>query len=120
MDEVFDGEKFRGLGYISEVKGATETKNEEDVVAFNIYGAAAKDSKKVFGDPDAWAWSKALLFGTMCYYGRTVSFAGGELRWSSPSHSSSSMMLLGRSRTMARDLILVQLLTSTTTSPSLS
>lgn len=53
MDEVFDGEKFRGLGYISKAKGATETKNEEDVVAFNIYGAAAKDSKKVFGDTDA-------------------------------------------------------------------
>lgn len=53
LDEVFDGEKFRGLGYVSKVKGATETKNEEDVVAFNIYGAAAKDSKKVFGDTDA-------------------------------------------------------------------
>lgn len=53
IEEVFDGEKFRGLGYVTKVKGAVETKNEEDVVAFNIYGAAAKDSKKVFGDTDA-------------------------------------------------------------------
>ncbi|CZT16114.1 related to Phosphatidylinositol transfer protein SFH5 [Ramularia collo-cygni] len=62
VDEAFDGEKFRGLGYISKVKAATETKNEEDVVAYNIYGAAAKDSKKVFGDTDAFVrWRVAQM-----------------------------------------------------------
>ena len=32
--------------------GAKETKNEEDVATFNVYGAAAKDPKKTFGDTD--------------------------------------------------------------------
>jgi hypothetical protein len=52
-DEVFDGEKFSGLGFVTKVRGATETKNDEDVVAINVYGAAAKDSKRVFGDTEA-------------------------------------------------------------------
>ena len=34
--------------------GAQEGANEADVVTFNIYGAAAKDPKKAFGDTDAW------------------------------------------------------------------
>lgn len=52
-DEVYDKDKFGGLGFVTKVKGATETKNEEDVVSWNIYGAAAKDVKKTFGDTDA-------------------------------------------------------------------
>lgn len=52
-DEVFDADKFGSLGYVTRVKGAAETKNEEDVTTFNIYGAAAKDPKKTFGDTDA-------------------------------------------------------------------
>lgn len=51
-DEIFDGSKFAGLGFVTKVKGATETKNAEDVVTFNVYGAAASDPKKVFGDTD--------------------------------------------------------------------
>lgn len=53
MEEIFDGEKFRGLGYVMRVKGAKGTGNEEDVVAFNVYGKAARESKVVFGDTDA-------------------------------------------------------------------
>ena len=53
-DETFDGEKFGKLGYVTRVKGAKETKNAEDVATFNIYGAAAKDIKKTFGDTDAY------------------------------------------------------------------
>lgn len=53
VKEIFDKEKFGGLGFVTKVKGASETKNVEDVVAFNIYGAAAKDPKKAFGDTDA-------------------------------------------------------------------
>ncbi|SMQ48986.1 unnamed protein product [Zymoseptoria tritici ST99CH_3D7] len=61
-DEVFDGDKFKGLGFVTKVRGATETKNEEDVVAINVYGAAAKDSKKVFGDTDAFVrWRVAQM-----------------------------------------------------------
>ncbi|EME41356.1 hypothetical protein DOTSEDRAFT_73691 [Dothistroma septosporum NZE10] len=52
-DEVFDGDKFASIGYVTKVKGAKETPNEEDVACFNIYGNAAKDSKKVFGDTEA-------------------------------------------------------------------
>lgn len=51
-DEVFDAPKFSGLGYVSTIKGAKETKNEEDLATFNIYGAV-KDIKKTFGDTDA-------------------------------------------------------------------
>ncbi|KAF2167660.1 hypothetical protein M409DRAFT_65798 [Zasmidium cellare ATCC 36951] len=60
-DEVYDKDKFGGLGFVTKVKGATETKNEEDVVSWNIYGAAAKDVKKTFGDTDAFVrWRVAL------------------------------------------------------------
>lgn len=51
--EVFDTAKFGGLGYVTTIKGAKKTDNEEDVATFNIYGAAAKDPKKTFGDTDA-------------------------------------------------------------------
>lgn len=51
-DDVFDASTFGGLGYVTTIKGAKETKNEEDVATFNIYGAAAKDPKKTFGDTD--------------------------------------------------------------------
>jgi hypothetical protein len=51
-DEVFDGEKFSSLGFVTRIKGATDTANAEDVVSWNIYGAAAKEAKKVFGDTD--------------------------------------------------------------------
>ncbi|KAI7109407.1 hypothetical protein KC316_g19588, partial [Hortaea werneckii] len=55
-------DKFGGLGYVTKVTGATETKNEQDVVTFNIYGAAAKDPKKTFGDTDAFVrWRVALM-----------------------------------------------------------
>lgn len=52
-DEVYDKDKFGGLGFVTKIKGATETKNEEDIVSWNIYGAAAKDVKKTFGDTEA-------------------------------------------------------------------
>lgn len=52
-EEVFSKDKFGKLGYVTRVKGAKESSNEEDVVTFNIYGAAAKDPKKTFGDLDA-------------------------------------------------------------------
>lgn len=55
---MFRKDKFGGLGYVTKVKGAKhgaqEGANEADVVTFNIYGAAAKDPKKAFGDTDAW------------------------------------------------------------------
>ena len=51
-DEVFDGDKFGGLGYVTKVKAAKGSPNEEDYVSWNIYGAAAKDVKKTFGDVD--------------------------------------------------------------------
>lgn len=53
-EEVFSKDKFGGLGYVTKVKGAKESSKAEDVVTFNIYGAAAKDPKKTFGDLDAW------------------------------------------------------------------
>ncbi|CAK3826031.1 Hypothetical predicted protein [Lecanosticta acicola] len=53
-DESFDGDKFGGLGYVTKVKGVKGSPNEEDVVTWNIYGAATKDVKKTFGDVDAW------------------------------------------------------------------
>ena len=61
-DEVFDADKFGGLGFVTTIKGAKETQNEEDVATFNIYGAAAKDPKKTFGDTDAFVrWRVALM-----------------------------------------------------------
>ncbi|KAI7241929.1 phosphatidylinositol transfer protein SFH5 [Hortaea werneckii] len=62
LNETFPQDKFGGLGYVTKVTGATETKNEQDVVTFNIYGAAAKDPKKTFGDTDAFVrWRVALM-----------------------------------------------------------
>ncbi len=61
-DEVFDASKFGRLGYVTTIKGAKETKNEEDVAVFNIYGAAAKDPKKTFGDTDMFVrWRVGLM-----------------------------------------------------------
>lgn len=54
-DEVFDASKFSGLGYVTTIKGAKGTGNEQDAACINIYGAAAKDPKKTFGDTDAYA-----------------------------------------------------------------
>lgn len=54
---MFSKAKFGGLGYVTKVKGAKlgvqDSINKEDVVVFNIYGAAAKNSKETFGDTDA-------------------------------------------------------------------
>lgn len=62
LHETFSADKFGGLGYVTIVKGATATKNQQDVVAFNIYGAAAKDFKKTFGDTDAFIrWRVAIM-----------------------------------------------------------
>lgn len=34
LHETFSADKFGGLGYVTTIKGATETKNQEDVAAF--------------------------------------------------------------------------------------
>jgi phosphatidylinositol transfer protein SFH5 len=61
-DEVFESSKFGGLGFVTTIKGAKETKNDQDVAVFNIYGAAAKDPKKTFGDIDKFVrWRVALM-----------------------------------------------------------
>jgi hypothetical protein len=61
-DEVFDASKFGGLGFVTSIKCAKETKNEEDVAVFNIYGSAAKDPKKTFGDTEKFVrWRVALM-----------------------------------------------------------
>lgn len=49
-NEVFDADKFGGLGFVTTIKGVKATNNDEDVATFNIYGEAAKDPKKTFGD----------------------------------------------------------------------
>nr|XP_023907983.1 phosphatidylinositol transfer protein SFH5-like [Quercus suber]POF16586.1 phosphatidylinositol transfer protein sfh5 [Quercus suber] len=60
--EVFPRSKFGGLGYITTVHGAIETKNEADIATFNIYGAVGKDLKATFGDTDAFVrWRVALM-----------------------------------------------------------
>lgn len=62
LNETFPADKFGGLGYVTKIKGAKETQNDEDVATFNIYGAAAKDPKKAFGDTDAFVrWRVALM-----------------------------------------------------------
>jgi hypothetical protein len=33
--------------------GVQDSANKEDVIVFNIYGAAVKNSKETFGDTDA-------------------------------------------------------------------
>jgi len=47
--ETFDKARFGGLGYVLEVQGVPESKNDKDIVTFNIYGAV-KDKKATFGD----------------------------------------------------------------------
>lgn len=37
---------------MTKVKGVKDSPNEEEFVSWNIYGAAAKDFKKTFGDVD--------------------------------------------------------------------
>lgn len=49
--QVFDEEKYQGLGYVTELEGVPESPNDVDVATFNIYGAV-KDTKKTFGDLD--------------------------------------------------------------------
>lgn len=71
-EEVFSKEKFAGLGYVTKVKGAKhgaqEAREGEDIVTFNIYGAAAKDPKKAFGDTDAFVrWRVALMELTLSH-----------------------------------------------------
>ena len=50
-NEVFSGECFAGLGFVTELKGVPGSANESDVAVFNIYGAV-KDMKRTFGDLD--------------------------------------------------------------------
>lgn len=54
LRETFMKSKFDGLGYVTSIEGAKETGNKSDVATFNVYGAAAKDPKKAFGDTDAY------------------------------------------------------------------
>ncbi|KAK4902852.1 Non-classical phosphatidylinositol transfer protein (PITP) [Elasticomyces elasticus] len=62
LNETFSSDKFGRLGYVTKLKGASETKNEEDIVTFNVYGYAAKDPKKTFGDTEAFVrWRVALM-----------------------------------------------------------
>ena len=65
-DEAFSHDKFGGLGYITTVTGAAGTVSKTNVAAFNIYGAAAKDPSKTFGDTDAFVrWRVALMERTL-------------------------------------------------------
>jgi len=60
-DELFDSSKFGGLGFVSRIHNAPATKNGSDVVTYNIYGAATKDTKKTFGNLDEFVrWRVAL------------------------------------------------------------
>lgn len=62
LDETFSQDKFGGLGYILTLSGAKETPNERDVVAFNVYGAAASNPRNTFGDTEAFLrWRVALM-----------------------------------------------------------
>ncbi|KAK5130978.1 hypothetical protein LTR08_001389 [Meristemomyces frigidus] len=62
LNETFSLDKFGGLGYITSIRGAKETQNDQDVATFNIYGVAAKDPKKTFGDTEAFVrWRVALM-----------------------------------------------------------
>ncbi|KAH3907583.1 phosphatidylinositol transfer protein SFH5 [Parastagonospora nodorum] len=59
--EKFDKTRFGGLGYVLEVQGVPESKNEKDVVTFNIYGAV-KDKKATFGDLEGFLrWRVGLM-----------------------------------------------------------
>ncbi|KAH9828133.1 Phosphatidylinositol transfer protein SFH5 [Teratosphaeria destructans] len=62
LNDTFPSDKFGGLGYVTTIKGAKETKNAEDVAIFNIYGVAAKQPQKTFGDTNAFIrWRVALM-----------------------------------------------------------
>jgi phosphatidylinositol transfer protein SFH5 len=62
LNEAFSSEKFGGMGYVTTIKGAKETKNKEDVATFNIYGIAAKQPKITFGNTDDFIrWRVALM-----------------------------------------------------------
>jgi hypothetical protein len=80
-DEVFSKAKFGGLGYVTKVKGAMlgaqKSTNEEDVVVFNIYGGAAKNSKETFGDTDAYVVCETLL-GELSAADTTTGLYAGE------------------------------------------
>ncbi|KAL2355273.1 phosphatidylinositol transfer protein SFH5 [Cryomyces antarcticus] len=61
MDEVHSGTRFRGLGYVMRLSDVPDSVNAEDVATFNIYGAV-KDTKRTFGDIDAFLrWRIALM-----------------------------------------------------------
>ena len=69
MDEVFNSTKFGGLGFVTTIKGAKETKNDVDVATFNIYGAVGKDTKTTFGDTDAFVrWRVALMVSSISQF----------------------------------------------------
>ncbi|KAJ1567035.1 Non-classical phosphatidylinositol transfer protein (PITP) [Cladochytrium tenue] len=62
--EIFSGSRFRGLGYVAKIPrkdAAPEGGAEEEIVAFNIYGAV-KDMQHTFGDLDGFLrWRVALM-----------------------------------------------------------
>jgi hypothetical protein len=61
VEEVFEKERFDGLGYILELSDVPGSANSKDVVTFNVYGAV-KDPKKTFGDLDGFIrWRVALM-----------------------------------------------------------
>ncbi|WPG99439.1 Hypothetical protein R9X50_00225300 [Acrodontium crateriforme] len=65
-DEIFPKEKFGGLGYITSIKRAKQPVAKVDVAVFNVYGAAAKDPAKAFGDTDEFVkWRVALMERTL-------------------------------------------------------
>lgn len=82
-DEVFSKAKFGGLGYVTKVNGALlgtqKSANEEDVVVFNVYGSAAKNSKETFGDTDAYVVACEILFdGDLRPADGTIGSCAGE------------------------------------------
>ena len=88
-DETFDADKFASIGYVTKVKGAKETPNEEDIVCFNIYGNAAKESKKIFGDTEAYVVVMSWTY--LSVTDLKIASSAGEWRCkSSPSPSSTS------------------------------
>lgn len=44
MDETFSAARFGGLGYVTTISNVPGSRNKQDVVTFNIYGAV-KDNK---------------------------------------------------------------------------
>ncbi|GAB7349863.1 hypothetical protein MBLNU459_g0561t1 [Dothideomycetes sp. NU459] len=60
-EELFEQDKFGGLGYVTELKGVPGSPNDTDIATFNIYGAV-KDTKKTFGDLESFIrWRVALM-----------------------------------------------------------